>query len=621
MVEGGRETERLSADAPALASERSTPVSLAFQVLGATAGLVALITFVGGAMLWVRFDQLDLPADRAVAMLPRELLVVVGAHSLLGPLLVAAAAAGLVVLLQPLDRSGHIRRRFWVFFLPLLLAVTFVTLVVQAWGMDTGLAAIAVLAALLAIGAIVGTAWRGSRARYIAWTVFGACAFFGAVLAVIRTIDNPRMEPVGVLTKDDAQGLAGFFVGETDDRLYLVPVPGNDDPGHPLADARADMLLVVPRDRVERISMREPVGIGTDDPGRDQARTLLFDLISREEQIEGTATVTSLDPERDFAPLVHLHSGEEWYPMSARGFIDNSVLSWSNKPGCPAEIIATGRSVPGDKRFGVTDPKSLGASATTYRRAPDAPDCDPDTAHPVSFLATELTRPYSTTARPPRLPLPQGFYLDLANGQRRGHRDAHKEGPQTFLRDVPAYVQRDEERIGRRTGIRLTYWLFYGFSEPPGPRGFTRLVSHEGDWERVSVLLRRGREPDTYVPQSARFHFHNEYRDVPWYAVKRASGTGRRPTPPTHPVVYSARGSHASFWRAGEFESPFETGGRRHFSVDDVAIACPDCPQWRTWELVRGVRDEPWYGFGGAWGKVGSSGDTTGPLGPSTFKP
>ena len=32
------------------------------------------------------------------------------------------------------------------------------------------------------------------------------------------------------------------------------------------------------------------------------------------------------------------------------------------------------------------------------------------------------------------------------------------------------------------------------------------------------------------------------------------------------------------------------------------------------------MRKEPWYGFGGAWGKAGAIGDTTGPLGPSRFK-
>ena len=612
-MEGQRERE------PVLAGERSTPISLAFQVLGAAAGLSALVTLVGGAMLWVRFDQLDLPADRAVAMLPKELLVVVGAHSLLGPLLAAVVIAGALLVVRPLDSNGKVCSRFWLIFMPGLVVVTFVTLLVQLWGMETWLAAIAVLAAVLAIGAIVGTAINGTRARFIAWSVFAACAFFGAVLAIVRTLDDPRMEPVAVLLEDEPTGLAGFLVGETDDRLYLVPVPGNGDPAHALADSKADRVVGVPRAKVTRVAVREPVGIGSADSGRDQSQTMLFDLTSASAPTTVTEPVTSLDPARDFAPLVHLHSRDEWLPMSAEDFIDNSILKWSNRPRCPDELMAAGKRVP-DKRLGDLDPAALGEGPAAYRRSPDAPDCDPDTDDPVSFLAHELTRPYSATGRSKRLPIQQGMFLDLVDAQRRGSRAVSREGPQKLLRDVPVYVDRVDAKVGRRPGLRLTYWLFYGFSEPPGPHGLTRLISHEGDWERISVLLRRGREPDQYVPISVRFHFHNEQRDLPWSAVKVASSTGPRPMAPTHPIVYSARGSHASFWRAGEYESEFNRGGRRHFAVDDEAIACPDCPQWQTWRLVRNVRDEPWYGFGGAWGKVSGSGDTTGPLGPSAYK-
>lgn len=600
--------------------QRSTPLSLALQVLGATAGLAALITFVGGAMLWVRFDELDLPADRAVAMLPKELLVVVGAHALLGPMLVALLVSAVAIVLQPLDRDGCIRRSFWTTFMPLLVALGAVALLVQLSGMDTLLATVAVIAALLGVAAIVGTAWRGTRARYIVWTVFAACAAVGGVVAIVRTIDNPRMEPVGALIEGEPHGLAGFFVGESADRLYVVQLPGNGDPAHPLADGPADRLLVVPRDQVRRVAMLEPVGIGTDDPGRDQAQTLLFDLLARNAAPDPVAPVTTLNPERVFAPLVHLHSRERWYPMSSRGFVDNSVWKWSNKPKCASEVILSGKSIPGDKPQGEIAPGNLGIGARTHRRSPTLPDCDPAIDEPAVFVPSDLTRPYSGDGRSERLPIRQGYYLDIANDQRRGHRDAHKEGPQTYLRDVPVYVQRDEERVGRRPGTRLTYWFLYGFSQPPGPDEVTELVSHEGDWERVSVLLRRGREADQYVPQSARFHYHRDYRDVPWFAVKRASSGAARQTPPTHPVVYSARGSHASFWRAGKYEAVFERGGRQHFSVFDSAIACPDCPQWQTWRLMRDVRKEPWYGFGGAWGNVGGSSDTTGPLGPSKFK-
>ncbi len=607
----------------------------AIQLLGAAAGLAALAALVGGAMLWIRFDALDLPADHAVALLPSELLVTVGAHALLGPLLAAVAVLFVVVVIDPLDGEGRIRPLRLTVIVVLLAVVAFLVLLEQAWDMETKLAAVATATAIAAFAAIVCTAWRGTRVRWIAWMVFAACAVFGAALAVLRTLDDPRLEPVAVLLAPPADspadaaptGVAGFYVGETGDRLYLVPLLGNGDPTHPFADADPNRLIGLQRDDVERVLLREPVGIAADDPGRDQAHTLLFDLLQgNAATVERAEPVDSRRPAVDFAPLVHLHAREDWYPMSARGFLGNSVLTWSNQPDCTRETIAAGKAVAAaNPTLEALDPLALGGhGARPYQRAPDGPNCDPPTP-PVSFFSNQLTRPFESTGRLPRLPLQQGFYLDLSNGARVGRRKPSKEGALTFLRDVPVYVERTDEQIGRRPGLRLTYWMLYGLSEPPGPHGVTRLLVHEGDWEAISVLLRR-EGPRSYLPISVRYNFHNERRNVPWTAVKRAAaGTAAYGSPRlrrlTHPVVYSARGSHASYWRAGSFESEVRSeSGRRHFAVDDAAMACPACPQWETWKLVRDARKQPWYGFGGAWGKVGASGGTTGPLGPSRYK-
>jgi hypothetical protein len=80
----------------------ATPLDpkIILEFLGVAAGIAAFVTFVGGALLWLRFDELGLPADRAVAMLPRSLLVTVGAHALLAPAIAGLAA---VIALYALD--------------------------------------------------------------------------------------------------------------------------------------------------------------------------------------------------------------------------------------------------------------------------------------------------------------------------------------------------------------------------------------------------------------------------------------------------------------------------------------------------------------------------------------
>lgn len=68
--------------------------TVAVTLLGAAAGITGFVALVGGAILWIRFDELGLPADRAVAALPKSVLLAVGAHTVVGPIV-----AGLVALL------------------------------------------------------------------------------------------------------------------------------------------------------------------------------------------------------------------------------------------------------------------------------------------------------------------------------------------------------------------------------------------------------------------------------------------------------------------------------------------------------------------------------------------
>src|SRR5436190_16643082 len=71
------------------------------EIVGASAGIAAFVTFTGGALLWLRFDQLGLPADRAVSLLPRTILLTVGAHALLVPALLGVVAVVLIFAVQP----------------------------------------------------------------------------------------------------------------------------------------------------------------------------------------------------------------------------------------------------------------------------------------------------------------------------------------------------------------------------------------------------------------------------------------------------------------------------------------------------------------------------------------
>jgi hypothetical protein len=603
-------------------------LGVALQVLGASAGIVGFLTFVGGTLLWLRFSELHLPADQSVARLPKELLLVAGAHALLGPILIGLAVLLFLVLIAPLDSQGRLRLRFWI-LLPLLAIGALIVVTVGIWDLDLWPEQFVMgVATLLAIALVMLTAVSVTRMRYVAWVVFAAFVVCGAVLAVVQTSGKPRMEPIAMLL-NDGKGLSGFYVGETGDRIFFAPLPGSGDPGDPFADADIDRIISFSRDKVSRVAMREPVGIRAEEAGREQAQSLLADL--QVQQATGTPAsqkqrVTTLNPVTAFAPLVNLHSREKAWPMSVNSFLENSSLVWVHDDGCPDYAFARLDHV--DDRtehrefLGRFDREKLGLSLTSrkpgpltaYLHAPATSSCRDQTQN--GFLSTEHTRPFDKE-RPQGLPAKEGFSLDLWDKKRGGDKRIDDSGPQSLLRDVPVYFERHPEQVDGKEGERITYWFFYGLSQPPGPDLFTNRVVHEGDWERISVLLRHA-GADTYVPDSVLYHYHDSKRNLPWYAVKRVGAGG--PELATHPVVFSAVGSHASYPRAGRYENVFRFAGRRRFAVSDEAIGCPKCPQWQTWELLEDARSQPWYGFGGAWGEVGGIGGTTGPLGPSRYK-
>jgi len=96
-------------------------------------------------------------------------------------------------------------------------------------------------------------------------------------------------------------------------------------------------------------------------------------------------------------------------------------------------------------------------------------------------------------------------------------------------------------RAGRTTVLQYWYFYyddFYSYRYPPDDFIWQ---AHEGDWENVTVLLRRGAEHPRWVGYSQ--HCTGERRS--WAATPRWHGS-------THPVVDVGIGSHANFFAPGE---------------------------------------------------------------------
>jgi hypothetical protein len=284
-------------------------------------------------------------------------------------------------------------------------------------------------------------------------------------------------------------------------------------------------------------------------------------------------SIDTKDPATAFAPLVRIGPQESWRPVGARWFLERSVLGFAEDRGCADRKIAVGRTLEEQRtaEFDWLFVTGIGSTYRNYWRNPYAKDCELKWGSRV--YPAQNTRPFDEGDRPKGLRPGQGYYLDLVNDARRGPRR---------LSDARVYVERT---AGDDSELRLTYWILHGMNHPPGqPKAV-----HEGDWERLDVLLER-EGGDSYVPEAVRFHEPGGgSRDLPWDRLALTGGT--------HPTVVSARGSHTL------------TPARRR-------AACAGCVPWRTWTALSDARKQLWYGFGGAWGEVGTTRGTTGPHGP-----
>jgi hypothetical protein len=332
--------------------------------------------------------------------------------------------------------------------------------------------------------------------------------------------------------------------------------------------------------------------------------------------VSDDALITSL------APLVRLSSDERYWPMAVEDFLADCTLQWATGKNTDVEQVA-GRPV---------DPSKL-------------LDWTID-----SYSSSAYTRPFDNHG--PQGPgIGQGFCLTLSDEQPRYGSQSTSDDSREYT-GAPVYYEYDEQQG------ELTYWFFYGGSTAPlrffswlqrrgvgeevAPEGvdvvsaaeaaqlaFPEVVEergqaplevdrrfdpigaaeralrrlrdylelapefpfmHEGDWERITVFLDADRQPT-----SAFYYSHHAGAPSAWSSLELDDG---------HPVVYSAEGSHASFTRPGDPLDLVDAGG----------------PRWETWHNLVDARSRPWFGFGGAWGRLGPIADATGPLGPSPWK-
>ncbi len=126
----------------------------------------------------------------------------------------------------------------------------------------------------------------------------------------------------------------------------------------------------------------------------------------------------------------------------------------------------------------------------------------------------------------------------------------------------------------------LQYWFFYYYND----KALLGSGRHEGDWELVQFRINANGEPD-----AATYSQHTNGESAGWAEVEMEQA----PEGPV-PVVYSARGSHACYFRPGTYKQ---------------APIVPDYnddkgPRVRPQLNVITDTDPAWIGWPGRWGST-----------------
>jgi hypothetical protein len=187
----------------------------------------------------------------------------------------------------------------------------------------------------------------------------------------------------------------------------------------------------------------------------------------------------------------------------------------------------------------------------------------------------------------------RGFFLRPASKSTyRGIPVARSDEWRVYAHVQPSSYVRPSDHHAAAYDIQV--WFFYAYNL--GSMGF----NHEADWEHVTISV------------SSDLEFVSAYYSAHQGGVRIDRASDLAWMDATHPIVYSARGTHASYTTAGAHRTP---------AIVDWTY--DGGPRWQTWKnfINLGERDhvlggQDWARYDGRWGHPGWFEVTSGPVGP-----
>jgi hypothetical protein len=277
-------------------------------------------------------------------------------------------------------------------------------------------------------------------------------------------------------------------------------------------------------------------------------------MSSSADRPEIPSTATDLELLRAFEPVVRFTSGELFFPMDVERYVRGSSL-WLYRPDDHDEELVPEGALTLEK---LAEPRAAPFDSIFHLRFVRSLDIE-QSARALAGLQ-RLRRSQRYTFRTGLGRLARGGLLPRlldalfsASLLLRGR--VPKATAAAAALDYSAMQERDERyvyhgRVVRQAGWTVCqYWLFFAYNN--WRSGFHGVNDHESDWELVNVYLyeRDGR----LVPEWAAYashDFHGADLRRRWDDRTDLTLVDRR-----HPVVYAGAGSHASYFRAGEYQA------------------------------------------------------------------
>jgi hypothetical protein len=183
-------------------------------------GALGLIAGVGGAIMFERFSQAGLPAEQAVAVQPRTVLLAVGAEALI-PLATTMLLLVAIYLILA-QRLRRIPTGYFAVAAGLGAILYYLFVVSFSFKLGVLLEVIAATAVACSLWAMLADPISSIPVRALILAVI--TALLGCAIALIRTIDAPKVRGAVVILAKSDKVVAGLYVAETSEQVYIGQV-------------------------------------------------------------------------------------------------------------------------------------------------------------------------------------------------------------------------------------------------------------------------------------------------------------------------------------------------------------------------------------------------------------